>query len=76
MVAIDLGLRALVCSGLRDMFCSDNQGCVKSLKACSRNVVQNDILQRLSSFAFKHGIRISAEWLSSSLACSNHLSAW
>ncbi|KAG2030345.1 hypothetical protein BDR03DRAFT_974694, partial [Suillus americanus] len=66
MVAIDLGLRALVCSGLRDVrvrFRSDNQGCVQALKAGrSRNFVHNDILQRLSSFALKHGIRISIEW--------------
>jgi hypothetical protein len=72
MVAIDLGLRALVCSGLRDVhvrFRSDNQGCVKALEAGrSRNVVQNDILQRLLSFALKHGIRMSVEWVRS---CDN-----
>jgi hypothetical protein len=72
MVAIDLGLRALVRSGLRDVhvrFHSDNQGGVRALKAGrSRNVVQNDILQRLSSFALEHGIIISVEWVRS---CDN-----
>lgn len=72
MVAIDLGLRALVRSGLRDVrvqLHSDNQGGVQALKAGrSRNVVQNDILQRLSSFALEHGIRISVEWVRS---CDN-----
>lgn len=72
MVAIDLGLRALVCSGLRDVhvrFRSDHQGGVKALKAGrSRNVVQNHILQRLSSFALEHGIQISVEWVRS---CDN-----
>ncbi|KAG2367460.1 hypothetical protein BDR07DRAFT_1271948 [Suillus spraguei] len=69
MVAIDLGLRALVQSGLRNVhlqFHSDNQGVVRALKAGKfHSPVQNDILRRISSFALDHDIWLSVDWVKS-----------
>jgi hypothetical protein len=70
MVAIDLGLRALAHSGIRNAhirFRSDNQGVVGALKAGrSRGLPQNDILRRLSSFALDNDLWFSVEWVASS----------
>lgn len=59
MVAIDLGLRTLIHSGLHDchlVFHSDNQGVVGALHASrSRNSAQNEILHHIvSNFRDKH----------------------
>lgn len=78
MVAIDLGLRALVHSGLRNVhlhFHSDNQGVVGALKAGrSRSLAQNDILRRLSSFALDHDIWLSVDWVKSADNVSDGIS--
>lgn len=78
MVAIDLGLRALIHSGLRNVhikFWSDNQGVVGALKAGrSRSLAQNDILRRLSSFALDHDIWFSVDWVKSADNLSDNVS--
>ncbi|KAH7909073.1 hypothetical protein BJ138DRAFT_1011531 [Hygrophoropsis aurantiaca] len=71
MIAIDLGLRAIIASGLKDcqvVFRSDSQGVIGALKAgCSRNDAQNDILRRIEALNRKHNIRLSADWVSTKL---------
>lgn len=78
MVAIDLGLRALIHSGLRNVhikFQSDNQGVVGALKAGrSRSLAQNDILRRLTSFAMDHDIWFSVDWVKSADNLSDNVS--
>lgn len=78
MVAVDLGLRALIHSGLRDVpirFFSDNQGVVGAIRAGrSRSPVQNDILRRLLAFTLNHGICFSVEWVKSADNLSDGIS--
>ncbi|KAG2138503.1 hypothetical protein DEU56DRAFT_886827 [Suillus clintonianus] len=78
MVAIDLGVRALVHSGLHNVhlhFYSDNQGVVGALRAGrSRSLAQNDVLRQLSSFALDHDIWISVSWVSSANNLSDSIS--
>ncbi|KAG1799494.1 uncharacterized protein BJ212DRAFT_1273415 [Suillus subaureus] len=69
MVAVDLGLRALIHFGLRDAhicFCSDNQGVEGAIRAGrSRSPAQNDILRSLLAFTHNHGIWFSVKWVKS-----------
>lgn len=78
MVAVDLGLRALIHSGLRDVHIhiwSDNQGVVGAIRAGrSRSLAQNDILCRLSTFTCDHGILFSVEWVRSADNLSDGIS--
>jgi hypothetical protein len=78
MVAIDLGLRSLIHSGLNNVhikFWSDNQGVVGALKAGrSRSLAQNDILRRLTSFAMDHNIWFSVAWVKSADNLSDDVS--
>jgi hypothetical protein len=78
MVAIDIGMRALVHSGLRDVhfhFHSDNQGIVGALKAGrSRSISQNDVLRHLESFALDHNIWLSVDWVCSATNLSDGIS--
>jgi hypothetical protein len=78
MVAIDLGLCALIHSGLRNVhikFRSDNQGVVGALKAGrSRSLAQNDILRRLTSFVMDHDVWFSVDWVKSADNLSDNVS--
>lgn len=67
MVAVDLGLRALIHAGFRNshfILHSDNQGVVGALKSGrSRNSAQNFILHHIVSNLHDHDIWLSTIWI-------------
>lgn len=69
MVAIELGLLALLETGIRDqhvLFRSDNKGVVGALDAGkSRSIQCNRVLQRIVATMLEHGIWLSLEWVAS-----------
>lgn len=69
MVAIELGIRALVERGVKDCHVrmrSDNQGVVGALNAGkSRSVQSNRALQRCVAMMMAHNLWISVEWVRS-----------
>lgn len=69
MVAIELGILALVEKGIRDehiLIRSDNRGVVGALDAGkSRGIQANKVLQRIVAKMLEHGIWLSLEWVAS-----------
>lgn len=69
MVAIELGLLALIERGYHDVHLrirSDNKGVVGAMKAgMSRSVQSNRVLQRIVTLMLEHNIWLSTEWVAS-----------